>query len=142
MNPPLLASARTIHQGQRTTAIGSELLFSNMNTSLLFASVNSGCPWLDEHIKSFIKKYSPNIIFTKDLRCFINNKAALFYICDGQRFNTNDFIIPLKNPNSSLINVYLNNDALIRKNYLFRIIEYWIIKRPESILKSRVLTII
>jgi hypothetical protein len=77
-----------------------------------------------------------------NLRCFANSKAPLLQICNGRRCDTNDFIILLKNPNSSLINFYPNNNALTRKNYLSRIIEYWIAKRPESILKSHVPTTI
>jgi len=111
-----------------------------MSTILLFASIDSGCSWLDEHIKSFVKKYSPDVIFVKDLRCFVNSKAALYQICDGQRCNTNEFIAPLTNPTSSLINVFPNDDALTRKNGLFRMVEYWVAKRPESVLKSHVPT--
>ncbi|KFY24773.1 hypothetical protein V491_02028 [Pseudogymnoascus sp. VKM F-3775] len=107
------------------------------DTTLLFASVHSGCSWLDEHIKSFVEKYSPNVIFVKDLVCFVDSKAALYQVCDGQRFNTNNFVVPLKHPNS-LINVYPNDDALTRKNCLSRIIEYWVAKRPETILKTHV----
>ncbi|KAF4636775.1 hypothetical protein G7Y89_g1323 [Cudoniella acicularis] len=88
-----------------------------MNTSPLVASVHSGCSWLDEHIESCVKKYSPDVVFVKDLECFVDNEAALYQICDRQRCNTNGFIVPLKNPNFSLINVA---------------------KRPESILKSHV----
>lgn len=36
--------------------------------------------------------------------------------------------------------MYPNDDALTRKNCLSRIIEYWVSKRPESILKSHVPT--
>jgi tubulin--tyrosine ligase len=109
-----------------------------MYISPLFASVHSGCSWLDEHIKSFVKKYSPDVVFVKDLRPFLDKEAALYQICDGQRCNTNGFIIPLKNPKSSLINVYPNDDALTRKNCLSRMIEYWVAKRPESLLKRHV----
>ncbi|KAH8586350.1 tubulin-tyrosine ligase family-domain-containing protein [Bisporella sp. PMI_857] len=111
-----------------------------MNPSLLIASVHSGCSWLDKHIELFVKKYSPNVIFAEDLRCFVDREAALYQICDGQRCNTNEFIVTLKNPNSSLVNVYPNDDALTRKNYLSRIIEYWVAKRPASILKNHVPT--
>lgn len=62
---------------------------------------------------------------------------SLYQICDGRRCNTNKFVVPLKHPNS-LINVYPNDDALTRKNCLSRIIEYWVAKRPESILKTHV----
>lgn len=111
-----------------------------MSTILLFASVYSGCSWLDEHIESFVKKYSPDVIFVKDLRCFVDSEAALYQICDGQRCNTSEFIVPLTNPNSSLINVYPNDDALTRKNCLSRMIEYWVAKRPQSILRNHVPT--
>jgi tubulin--tyrosine ligase len=109
-----------------------------MYISPLFASVHSGCSWLDEHIKSFVRKYSPDVVFVKDLRPFVDKEAALYHICDGQRCNTNGFIVPLKNPKSSLINVYPNDDALTRKNCLSRMIEYWVAKRPESLLKRHV----
>lgn len=71
------------------------------------------------------------------LVCFVDCKAALYQVCDGQCFNTNNFVVPLKHPNS-LINVYPNDDALTRKNCLSRIIEYWVAKRPETILKTHV----
>ena len=54
-----------------------------MDISPLFASVHSGCSWLDEHIKSFVKEYSPNVVFVKDLRHFVDKEAALYQICDG-----------------------------------------------------------
>lgn len=109
-----------------------------MDPNVLFASINSGCSWLDEHIESFVKIYAPDVIFVKDLRCFIKSETPLYQICDGQRCSTNNFIVPLTNPKSSFINVYPNDDALTRKNYLSRIIDYWVAKRPESILKNHV----
>ena len=121
---------------QDTCAKGFKVWFSIMDTGRLFASVHSGCSWLDKHIESCVKKHSPNVIFAKDLTCFVDSEAALYQICDGQRCNTNEFIVPLRNPNSSLINVYPNNDALTRKNCLSSIIEYWVAKRPQSILKN------
>jgi hypothetical protein len=141
MNSPLLINPRIIcpdkllnaHRRFRT----SNFKYGHQPS---LASVHSGCSWLDEHIKSFVKRYSPNVIFTKDLRCIVDSEAALYQICDGQRCNTNDFIVPSKSPKSSLINVYPNDDALTRKNCLSRIIEYWVAKRPESILKSHVPT--
>jgi hypothetical protein len=69
-----------------------------MSTILIFASVYSGCSWLDEHIESLVKKYSPDVVFVKDLRCFVDSEAALYQICDGQCCNTREFIVPLTNP--------------------------------------------
>lgn len=109
-----------------------------MSTIPLYASVYSGCSWLDEHIESCIKKYSPDVKFVDNLRCFVDSEAALYQFCDGQRCNTSEFIVPLTKPNSSLINAYPNDDALTRKNYLARIIEYWVAKQPQSMLKNHV----
>jgi tubulin---tyrosine ligase len=112
-------------------------LHLKMNTKTMFAFVQSGYPWLDEHIKSFVKKYSHNVILIEDLGHFPDDESTLLQFCDYQHYN---FVIPLRNAKMSLINMYPNVDALTRKNYLSKVIEYWTAKREESILKSHVPT--
>lgn len=47
-----------------------------------------------------------------------------------------DFAHALSNPQTSLVNSYVIRKALIRKHYLSHTISSWLVKHPDSILKS------
>ncbi|KAI8297891.1 putative tubulin--tyrosine ligase PBY1 [Colletotrichum sp. SAR11_59] len=56
------------------------------------------------------------------------------HFCDGWALNRN--FAALNTAEKALINAYPNSDALARKDYLARVVDFWTAKRPESILKK------
>ncbi|KAK1477429.1 TTL domain-containing protein [Colletotrichum cuscutae] len=102
----------------------------------MYAYVQPASPWLSEHIKSYIRTHAPDAKFIDNFDNFPTNSKTVFQFCDGWALNRNFKL--LNSATTSLINAYPNSDALARKDYLARVVELWIAKRPESILKSHV----
>lgn len=101
--------------------------------SILHAYVQAASPWLNEHLQDFILRYFPNAVFYDDFDDFPTTPGiTTFQFCDGWELNRNFAV--LNTSKRGLINAYPNSDAVARKNYLSKVIEYWTAKRPDSIL--------
>ncbi|KAF3800899.1 putative tubulin--tyrosine ligase C12B10.04 [Colletotrichum gloeosporioides] len=96
--------------------------------------IQPAAPWLGEHIKSFIRNHVPDAIFIDDFEDFPSDASTVFQFCDGWALNRN--FAALNTAEKALINAYPNSDALARKDYLARVVDFWTAKRPESILKK------
>ncbi|KAL2752384.1 hypothetical protein ACRALDRAFT_1072344 [Sodiomyces alcalophilus JCM 7366] len=98
--------------------------------------VEGACPWLDEHVKTYIKKHVPDAIFYDDADDLPRSTdATVLQMCNGQDLNGKFAIL---NSANGLINAYPNSDAVARKDYLAQVVLYWTAKRPNSILKNHV----
>ncbi|OLN87366.1 putative tubulin-tyrosine ligase PBY1-like protein 3 [Colletotrichum chlorophyti] len=102
----------------------------------MHAFIQPAAPWLTEHIKSFIRKHAPETEFIDDFDNFPPEPSTVFQFCDGWALNRNFAV--LNAAKTALINAYPNSDALARKDYLARVVEFWTAKRPNSILKGHV----
>ncbi|KAK7408470.1 hypothetical protein QQX98_009337 [Neonectria punicea] len=102
----------------------------------MHAFIQGACPWLDKHVKSYLQKYVPDVIFIDDFTNFPTDADTVFQFCDG--WNLNQYFAVLNTADTALINAYPNSDALARKDFLARVVEYWTAKRPDSILKDHV----
>lgn len=100
----------------------------------MFVFVQGACPWLDEHVKSYIRQHDPEAIFISDFDKFPTAASTVFQLCDGWELNRNFAV--LNTADTGLINAYPNSDALARKDHLAKVVEYWTAKNPESILKN------
>ncbi|KAK4183650.1 tubulin-tyrosine ligase family-domain-containing protein [Podospora australis] len=99
--------------------------------------IGSACPWLDEHIKGFIQARVPNAVFFDNFEDFPLESEENFQWCDGWELNRN-FTVLNNAKKTGLINAYPSSDALARKDYLARVVDYWRAKRPDSILATHV----
>ncbi|KAL2255490.1 hypothetical protein VTK26DRAFT_3247 [Humicola hyalothermophila] len=97
--------------------------------------VGVASPWLNEHIRSFVKNHVPDAVFVDTFEEFPKDAESTLQFCDGWALNRN---FALLNSGEGLINAYPNSDALSRKDYLARVVEYWTAKRPDSVLRSHV----
>ncbi|GAB1321089.1 hypothetical protein MFIFM68171_11299 [Madurella fahalii] len=102
----------------------------------MHAFINSAAPWLNEHIKGFIRQHVPDVVFIDDFDEFPMEVPTVFQYCDGWALNRNFAVINAAE--TALINAYPNSDALARKDYLSAVVEYWTAKRTDSILKKHV----
>lgn len=98
--------------------------------------IQPAVPWLGEHIKSFIREHVPGAVFIDDFDDFPSDASTVFQYCDGWALNRNFAL--LNTAQSALINAYPSSDALARKDYLSKVIEFWAAKRPDSILRTNV----
>ncbi|EEY23013.1 TTL domain-containing protein [Verticillium alfalfae VaMs.102] len=96
--------------------------------------VGGACPWLDGHIKSFIRRHVPDAVFVSDPKAIPKDASTVYQFCDGWELNENFAV--LNAAANGLINAYPSSDALARKDYMARVIECWTAKRPDSILKT------
>lgn len=96
--------------------------------------IQPAVPWLGEHIKSFIREHVPDAVFIDDFDDFPSDAKTVFQYCDGWELNRNFAV--LNTAQSALINAYPSSDALARKDYLSKVIEFWTAKRPDSILRT------
>ncbi|KAK4136116.1 TTL domain-containing protein [Trichocladium antarcticum] len=102
----------------------------------MHAYIGGASPWLDKHLKSFIRNHVPDAVFVDTFEQLPADAETIFQYCDGWELNQNFAI--LNGVAVGLINAYPNSDALARKDYLARAVEYWTAKRPDSILKGHV----
>lgn len=100
----------------------------------MYALVKSACPWLDDHIKSFLRHHERRVVFV-DSAGDMPDSAATFQWCDGWELNENFAVV---NRTRGLINAYPNSDALARKDHLVAVVDYWTARRPDSILRIHV----
>ncbi|CAH0004495.1 unnamed protein product [Clonostachys byssicola] len=96
--------------------------------------IQAASPWLNEHLKTFIRRHVKDAIFYDDFEDIPKDASTVFQFCDGWELNENFALV--NSAEKALINAYPNSDALSRKNYLSRVIEYWTTKRPNSILAA------
>ncbi|KAH6856153.1 TTL domain-containing protein [Chaetomium sp. MPI-CAGE-AT-0009] len=102
----------------------------------MHAFINSAAPWLNEHIKSFIRQHVPEVVFIDDFDEFPAGLDTVFQYCDGWALTQNFAVLNVAK--TALINAYPNSDALARKDFLAAVVDYWATKRPESILRKHV----
>ncbi|SPO00358.1 related to tubulin-tyrosine ligase [Cephalotrichum gorgonifer] len=102
----------------------------------MYALINAASPWLNEHIKSFIREHVPDSVFIDDVEDFPDNPSSVFQFCDGWALNANFAVA--NSIESALINAYPSSDAIARKDYLSKVVEIWTAKRPESVLRNHV----
>lgn len=102
----------------------------------MYVFVQAAAPWLNPHIKSYIQKHVPNIVFVDSFEELPKNPKKVFQFCDGWEL-TRNFSVG-NNADMSLINAYPNSDALARKDLLASVAEYWAAKRPSSKLGDHV----
>lgn len=98
--------------------------------------IQSSASWLNEHIKSYIRKHLPDAIAVDDFEDLPADAETVFQYCDGWAV-TRNFAV-LNSAKSALINAYPNSDALSRKDLLAKIVEFWSSKRPSTALKDHV----
>lgn len=108
--------------------------FQALGRKKMYAYVKAADPWLDEHIKSCIRKHAPDTSFVDNLTEVQSTGETIFQFCNGQ--NLGRHFAVANAAASGLINAYPNSDALARKDCLAKIIDYWTTKRPESALKG------
>ena len=101
----------------------------------MYVYIEGSSPWLDAHLEAFIRHHDPDAIFVRDLANIPPSATSVFQYCCGQQLSSN---FALLNKTRGLINAYPNSDALARKDHLAAVIDYWIAKRPDSILKDHV----
>jgi len=102
----------------------------------LTALVNSSYKWLDGHIKSFIKRFASEVAFIEDLEQSVANDERPFL--QFRKLQYRDFTTTMRNPKTSMTNVYPHDEALTRKSLLSRIVRYWVAKHPKSRLQCHV----
>ncbi|KAJ4289417.1 hypothetical protein N0V88_006897 [Collariella sp. IMI 366227] len=100
----------------------------------MHAFINAAAPWLNEHLKRFIREHVHDVVFVDDFEDFPTDAETVFQYCDGWALNQNFAVI--NTAAKGLINAYPNSDALARKDYLAAVVEYWTTKRSESILRK------
>ena len=100
----------------------------------MYAYVEAACPWLDEHIKSCIRKHAPAAKFVDEISADEAKGEVVFQFCNGQHLGRHFAVANVAA--GGLINAYPNSDALARKDCLARVVDYWTTKRPNSVLKS------
>lgn len=99
--------------------------------------INGACPWLNPHLRKFILDHVPDAIFYDSFEDFPNEPLEeSFQYLDGWEIGRNFAI--LNNSKNGLINAYPSSDALARKDYLARVVDFWRAKRPESKLPDHV----
>ncbi|KAK1752275.1 tubulin-tyrosine ligase [Echria macrotheca] len=106
----------------------------------VYAYVQVASPWLDEHLRVFIRHHAPDAIFVEEIdeipsSCMSFPGPVVFQFCNGQLLTKN---FALLNRTRGLINAYPNSDALARKDHLGAVVDYWTAKRPESILGDHI----
>ncbi|KAK0716419.1 tubulin-tyrosine ligase family-domain-containing protein [Apiosordaria backusii] len=99
--------------------------------------INGACPWLNPHLRKFILDHVPDAIFYNSFEDFPDGPLEeSFQYLDGWEIGGNFAI--LNNSQNGLINAYPSSDALARKDYLARVVDFWRAKRPESKLPDHV----
>lgn len=102
----------------------------------MYMYVHSAAPWLDDHIKSYIRDHVPDAVSVEDFEDLPVDAQSVFQFCDGWAL-TRNFAV-LNRAESALLNAYPNSDALARKDHLATIVEFWSSKRPNTALKGHV----
>ncbi|KAL4731445.1 hypothetical protein ACLX1H_000412 [Fusarium chlamydosporum] len=96
--------------------------------------VHSANPWLDEHIKACIKRHVKDVVCHNDFSELPEDADTIFQLLNGWELN-HHFAV-LNRAKHGLLNAYPNSDALARKDHMAKVVDYWVTKRPDSILKG------
>ncbi|KAF5537707.1 tubulin-tyrosine ligase [Fusarium phyllophilum] len=96
--------------------------------------VHSANPWLDGHVQECIKRHVPDAICHKNFTGIPEDADTVYQLLNGWELN-HHFAV-LNRSKHGLLNAYPNSDALARKDHMASVVEYWITKRPESVLKG------
>ncbi|KAF4456366.1 hypothetical protein F53441_1525 [Fusarium austroafricanum] len=96
--------------------------------------VHSANTWVDPHIKECIKRHVPNAVFYDNFENIPDNAETVYQLLNGWELN-HHFAV-LNKTKLGLLNAYPNSDALARKDHMASVVDYWITKRPNSILKG------
>ncbi|KAF4343574.1 tubulin-tyrosine ligase [Fusarium beomiforme] len=91
-------------------------------------------PWLDGHIRECIKRHVPDAICHDNFKDIPEDGDTVYQLLNGWELN-HHFAV-LNRAKHGLLNAYPNSDALARKDHMASVVDYWITKRPESILKG------
>lgn len=102
----------------------------------MYVYIESSTPWLDKHIKSYVKNHVPDAIAVDDFEDLPADAETVYQYCDGWAV-TRNFAV-LNSAKSALINAYPNSEAVARKDLLAKIVEFWSAKRPSTALKDHV----
>jgi len=102
----------------------------------MYVYVRGACPWLDEHLKTFIRRHVPDAVFIDDMADFPPDADTQLQICDGWELQEHFAVI--NRAKNGVINAYPNSDALARKDYLSQAVDFWAAKRPGSKLRQHV----
>ncbi|KAK4196780.1 tubulin-tyrosine ligase family-domain-containing protein [Triangularia verruculosa] len=99
--------------------------------------INGSSRWLNPHLRKYILDYVPDAIFYDSFEDFPEGPLEeSFQFLDGWEIGGNFAII--NNSKNGLINAYPSSDALARKDYLARVVDFWRAKRPQSKLPDHV----
>lgn len=102
----------------------------------MYIYIKTANSWLNEHIEGFVRKYASEAVFVDRLADIPIGAEKVFQFCDGwgldQHFHVHNTAV------KKLISAYPNSDALARKDCLARVVDYWVAKRPESVLATHV----
>ncbi|KAM0350500.1 hypothetical protein ACHAPU_002979 [Fusarium lateritium] len=96
--------------------------------------VHSANPWLDDHVTACIKRHVPEAISCESYADIPSDVDAVYQFLNGWELN-HHFTV-LNRAKHGLLNAYPNSDALARKDHMAKVVDYWVTKRPESILKG------
>ncbi|KAF5661428.1 tubulin-tyrosine ligase [Fusarium heterosporum] len=96
--------------------------------------VHSANPWLDEHVTACIKRHVPDATFCGSYADIPDDVDAVYQFLNG--WELNHHFAMLNRAKHGLLNAYPNSDALARKDHMAKVVDYWVTKRPESILKG------
>ncbi|KAM0190304.1 hypothetical protein ACHAPI_009555 [Fusarium lateritium] len=96
--------------------------------------VHSANPWLDDHVKACIRRHKPGAICYNDYTDIPEDADAVYQFLNGWELN-HHFAL-LNRSKHGLLNAYPNSDALARKDHMAKVVDYWVTKRPESILRG------
>uniref|UniRef100_A0A0D2Y1B0 Tubulin-tyrosine ligase n=1 Tax=Fusarium oxysporum (strain Fo5176) TaxID=660025 RepID=A0A0D2Y1B0_FUSOF len=97
------------------------------------SSINAN-PWLDGHVQECIKRHVPDAICHKNFTDIPEDADTVYQLLNGWELN-HHFAV-LNRAKNGLLNAYPNSDALARKDHMASVVDYWITKRPESVLKG------
>ncbi|KAJ4050635.1 hypothetical protein NW761_005431 [Fusarium oxysporum] len=96
--------------------------------------VHSANPWLDGHVQECIKRHVPDAICHKNFTDIPEDADTVYQLLNGWELN-HHFAV-LNRAKNGLLNAYPNSDALARKDHMASVVDYWITKRPGSVLKG------
>lgn len=96
--------------------------------------VHSANPWLDGHVQECIKRHIPDAICHKNFTDIPEDADTVYQLLNGWELN-HHFAV-LNRAKNGLLNAYPNSDALARKDHMASVVDYWITKRPGSVLKG------
>ncbi|KAM0239619.1 hypothetical protein ACHAP5_008190 [Fusarium lateritium] len=96
--------------------------------------VHSANLWLDDHVKACIRRHISDGVYYDDYTNIPEDADTVYQFLNGWELN-HHFAV-LNRAKHGLLNAYPNSDALARKDHMAKVVDYWVTKRPESILRG------